>query len=89
MTDSTPSGMPRRCLRDAATILLFVAPIPADAARLGYHYDPLNRLVGVIYPDGSEIAYGYDDAGNRQTVITTALTPDTDGDGQGCDRSGR
>ncbi len=37
-----------------------------------YKYDTLGRLTKVIYDDGREIVYDYDDAGNRKTVSDSA-----------------
>jgi len=36
-----------------------------------YRYDKLNRLVEVIYEDGTKVAYTYDAAGNRLTEVVT------------------
>lgn len=41
-----------------------------------YQYDNLNRLIQVIYNDGTEVNYSYDDLGNR---IETSSSGDDDG----------
>ncbi len=40
---------------------------------ISYTYDQLNRLIGVVYSDGTRIEYIYDDVGNR--VIRNATSP--------------
>lgn len=41
-----------------------------------YQYDTLGRLIGVTFPNGAQVAYAYDDMGNRQTVVEIPpLTP--------------
>src|SRR5579872_1336455 len=39
------------------------------AAQVGYHYDALNRLARVTYPDGTTVSYTYDSAGNRLSQV--------------------
>jgi len=63
----------------------------AHAATILYSYDALNRLTGVVYPDGTTVAYTYDAAGNRlnRTVVSapvtlpalTGITPNSGGQG--------
>ena len=36
-----------------------------------YQYDAINQLTGVIYPNGRQVAYVYDAAGNRVSVSDT------------------
>jgi len=43
-----------------------------------YEYDNLNRLVKVIFNDGIEKNYVYDDLGNRTQLNTTTLSVDTE-----------
>jgi len=52
------------------------------AGTVSYQYDALHRLTQVSYPDGTQIAYSYDPAGNRtQKVVTALVETDADGDG--------
>lgn len=55
--------------------LLTLAP---GAGAIDYVYDELDRLVEVVYDDGSSITYSYDAAGNR---LSRTVTEDRDGDG--------
>ena len=46
-----------------------------------YIYDPLNRLIGAKYPDGTLIQYTYDELGNRtarNVFVATASNPVAD-----------
>jgi len=63
--------------RVAAGLLLtgWLMPKRAAAQALQYSYDPLGRLVGVVYPDGVTVTYTYDSAGNRTQVVRTAAPP--------------
>lgn len=47
---------------------------PSWAGSFSYSYDTLGRVTQVVYNDGSKtttLAYKYDAAGNRTTVVTT------------------
>jgi len=57
--------------------LFLLAASVERAAPIVYSYDSLNRLTGVIYPDGTTITYSYDAAGNMtiRKVIVPALIP--------------
>jgi YD repeat-containing protein len=35
-----------------------------------YTYDAVGRVVGVVYPNGAQVTYSYDKAGNRITETT-------------------
>ncbi len=68
--------------RDAARVLLSIALLiwflPAKAQETTtYDYDPLGRLVEVVYEDGTTIDYDHDAAGNRvsRTVGTGGGSP--------------
>ena len=39
-----------------------------------YGYDPLGQLTNVTYPDGHSVAYRYDSAGNRITVVDDGVS---------------
>ncbi len=52
----------------------------AAAVRVEYSYDTRGRLVQAAYSNGTVVSYGYDDAGNRTSVVETAFM-DSDGDG--------
>jgi len=49
----------------AILITAFISPAQA----VYYSYDRLNRLIGVVYDDGTDLAYTYDAAGNLLSVI--------------------
>jgi hypothetical protein len=49
-----------------------------DAASFTYSFDSLNRLTNAAYSDGSSESYSYDNAGNRLTRFTSALTTNLD-----------
>ena len=51
-------------------LLTVAVTLPGEAVATKYRYDPLNRMVSVIYDDGSAIDYAYDGAGN-----TLSITP--------------
>ncbi len=38
-----------------------------------YEYDELNRLTRTVYPDGTDVRYTYDNAGNRLTETTNGV----------------
>ncbi|MCG6861174.1 MAG: hypothetical protein LJE70_07860 [Chromatiaceae bacterium] len=66
----------------ATGFVLLLAVADLCAGVVGYEYDPLNRLTGVTYPDGSTITYEYDPAGNRTgRIVSSVADPDSDGDG--------
>jgi YD repeat-containing protein len=46
---------------------------PAWAETITYTYDPLGRVTKVAYDNGASIVYNYDAAGNRTSVVTTAI----------------
>jgi YD repeat-containing protein len=54
-----------------------LAPLGLSAGTLGYSYDALHRLTEVTYPDGAQIRYSYDPAGNR-TQKNVTLQPTVD-----------
>ncbi len=60
--------------------LFFVSVIASFAETVYYAYDDLNRLVYVLYGDGSGIDYIYDEVGNREQKVTSQLK-DSDNDG--------
>ena len=55
-------------------VLLVVALLAFNDRAIAdtYQYDALGRLIGVVYSDGSTIAYTYDAAGNRTVVTQTS-----------------
>lgn len=58
--------------------LLHISGIASFAKTVSYTYDDLNRLVEVIYGDGSRIQYTYDAKGNRiSKTIQAETTPPT------------
>lgn len=46
----------------------FSAQAQLEQTETSYQYDNLNRLIQVIYNDGTEVNYTYDDLGNRLTL---------------------
>lgn len=59
-------------------ILFGLWPYSANAAK--YEYDALNRLSRVVYENGMQIAYNYDEVGNRIRRVST-LQADSSIDG--------
>jgi YD repeat-containing protein len=49
-----------------------------DLVQTDYEYDNLNRLVKVIFNNGTEKSYVYDDLGNRTQLNTTTLSIDAE-----------
>ncbi|MCG6860010.1 MAG: RHS repeat protein [Chromatiaceae bacterium] len=64
----------------AVLALLLVVSSSLFAGTLGYQYAALHRLTRATYPNGAQIQYSYDPAGNRTEMIATAAL-DTDVDG--------
>jgi YD repeat-containing protein len=68
-----------KALRLATMLVLIGTVYGADhAAGITYTYDELDRLIRVVYDDGTALEYTYDKAGNR---LTTTVVEDQDGDG--------
>jgi YD repeat-containing protein len=66
----------------AALALLMLVPLGLSAGTVSYSYDALHRLTAVNYPDGLQIQYSYDPAGNMtQKIVADAVIVDADGDG--------
>ena len=53
------------------------------AADVKYTYDALNRLVQVVYSNGTTVTYTYDAVGNRTSKKTTYVPPSKTGDVNG------
>jgi YD repeat-containing protein len=53
-------------------LVCLIIPSLALGATIDYQYDSLDRLVAVRYSDGTRIAYTYDGAGNRLTMVVSA-----------------
>lgn len=75
---SPPRGRGGAVVHALALALGLLAASSASAVE--YFYDELDRLVRVVYEDGTEIEYGYDAGGNR---LTRRVSEDRDGDGVG------
>jgi YD repeat-containing protein len=77
---------PVRAVALAVSIALALTA-PAQALPTKYKYDALARLLLASYPDGSQIGYAYDAAGNRTHLkrmrIVGPTTPDRLTVGQG------
>ncbi|TVQ95164.1 MAG: hypothetical protein EA400_00215, partial [Chromatiaceae bacterium] len=80
--------MIRSSQRLLATVLacLLLAPAARGAGTVSYSYDALHRLTAVSYPDGSQIQYRYDPAGNMtQKRLAVVVDPDDPDDPDGPD----
>jgi YD repeat-containing protein len=69
----------KMALKVATVVLSLLATLCAAGPCFGqqsdtvaYTYDSLNRLVKVVYADGTSIAYAYDAAGNRTSIQVSA-----------------
>jgi len=58
-----------------ATGIVLLFAVSAQAYRVEYHYDDLNRLVKVVHPNGETVIYTYDKVGNRTRKVVTANPP--------------
>ncbi len=56
-------------------LICLLLATPALAGTAQYTYDSLNRLIQVVYDNGTTIVYTYDAAGNRLVQQVTAFTP--------------
>ena len=45
-----------------------IDPINGSAHPTTFNYDVMNRLTGIIYPDGSTVSFGYDTRGRRTSA---------------------
>ena len=54
--------------------IIFLLGSVRVACAVDYTYDALNRLTKVTYDNGASIAYGYDAAGNRLTLVSKGGT---------------
>ena len=61
--------------RAALSCALAALVTAAHAAPIGYTYDSDERLTQVTYPDGRQITYAYDDAGNITAIATRNDSP--------------
>lgn len=59
----------------SATVIVLLFAVSAQAYRVEYHYDSLNRLVKVVHPNGETVFYTYDEVGNRIRKVVTANPP--------------
>jgi YD repeat-containing protein len=58
----------------AAVVLSLALAASGNAQAVTYSYDGLGRIVTVTYPDGKQIVYSYDAAGNRTQHVVSAST---------------
>jgi len=70
---------PRYDLRGNRTSV--IDPVSGSAHPTLFSYDLMNRLTGIVYPDGSSVSFGYDVRGRRisatdQNNRTTTYTYD-------------
>jgi YD repeat-containing protein len=61
-------------------ILILITCLVPSARGTQYRYDNLHRLTRVIYDNGMQISYTYDEVGNRTQRVST-LMADTSVDG--------
>jgi YD repeat-containing protein len=69
----------RTCIQWALSLLMLLAALIAgkSSSAAEYQYDSLNRLSRVNYDNGTSIAYTYDAAGNRLTLVAqSGVAPD-------------
>ncbi|MBA4392197.1 MAG: hypothetical protein C0407_01460 [Desulfobacca sp.] len=58
--------------------MIFISVLASYARSINYTYDDMNRLIEVLYGDGSRIQYTYDAKGNRVSkTIQAETTPPT------------
>lgn len=62
----------RRVLSILCAVL--IGPVVAVAGTTIYDYDALGRLKNITAPDGSQVVYNHDQAGNRQTIAISGGT---------------
>lgn len=69
-------------MKNLVTYLLFLSYVSTysqlEEVQTQYEYDNLNRLVKVIFNDGVEKNYVYDDLGNRTQLNITTLSIDAE-----------
>jgi len=58
-----------------ATVFVLLLAGSAQAYKIEYQYDSLNRLVKVVHPNGETVIYAYDKVGNRIRKVVTANPP--------------
>lgn len=69
-----PAALTRTLVLPVAFATMLALAAGAYAQAVNYSYDQLGRIVTVTYPDGKQIVYTYDAAGNRTQHVVSAST---------------
>jgi YD repeat-containing protein len=71
----------KKCSMLLATVVAVLICLGQVVLAATYQYDNLHRLTSVVYDNGMQITYNYDEVGNRTQRVSTLLA-DTSIDGK-------